>query len=117
MKMDSGAIDTVIPKNMAEFFNTEDIEASRKGPGFRAANGNPIKHDGKKAMRGISDDYQPVDISAQVAEVKTMLGSVNQIMNAGNIVHFEKGNCYVKSIRTGRKTHIAEKNGTFEVGI
>ena len=38
-------------------------------------------------------------------------------MSAGNCVHFEKGNCHVKHVRTGRKTHIAEKNGTFEIGI
>ena len=117
MKVDSGAIDTVIPKAMAGFFNTEETEASKRGPGFRAANGTPIRHYGKRAIKGFGDDYQPMKITALVADVKTMLGSVNQIMKDGNIVHFEKGSCYIKNVRTGKKIQIAEKNGTFEVGI
>ena len=56
-------------------------------------------------------------MTAQVAEVKTTLGSVNQMLRAGNIVHFETGNCYIKDTRTGRRTKVEEKGGTFEVGI
>ena len=112
MKIDSGAIDTVMPKSVANYFNTVETEASRNGPGFRAANGSPIKHYGKKAIKGISDEYQPLNITAQVADVRTMLGSVYQIMRAGNRVHFEKGNCYVENTNKGRKTKIQEKDGT-----
>ena len=54
---------------------------------------------------------------AQVADVKTTLGSVNQMLKAGNRVHFEIGNCYIEEICTGKKTMIEEKGGTFEVGI
>ena len=39
------------------------------------------------------------------------------MLKAGNIVHFEMGNCYVEDTRTKRKTRIEEKGGTFEVGI
>ena len=56
-------------------------------------------------------------MTAQVADVKTTLGSVNQMLRAGNIVHFETGNCYVEDTRTGRRTAVEEKGGTFEVGI
>ena len=56
-------------------------------------------------------------MTAQVADVKTTLGSVNQMLKAGNRVHFETGNCYVEHVRTGVRTEIQEKNGTFEVGI
>ena len=56
-------------------------------------------------------------MTAQVADVKTTLGSVNQMLKAGNLVHFETGNCYIENMRTGRKTRIEEKGGTFEVGI
>ena len=92
-------------------------EASKHGNAFRAANGSPIKHYGKTAIKGISDEYQPLNITAQVADVRTMLGSVYQIMRAGNRVHFEKGNCYVENDNAGRKTRIEENGGTFEVGI
>ena len=46
-----------------------------------------------------------------------MLGSVHQIMRAGNRVHFEQGNCYVENVSRGRRTRIDENGGTFEVGI
>ena len=90
---------------------------SRKGPGFRAANGSAIKHYGQRTMRGITDQYEPMNMTAQVADVKTTLGSVNQMLKAGNRVHFEAGNCYIEHVRTGVRTEIQEKNGTFEVGI
>ena len=56
-------------------------------------------------------------MTAQVADVKTTLGSVNQMLKAGNVVHFETGNCYVEDTRTRRRTRIEEKGGTFEVGM
>ena len=68
-------------------------------------------------MEGVGDSYQPLSMTAQVADVKATLGSVNQMLKAGNKVHFEAGNCYVEHVRTGRKTKIEEKGGTFEVGI
>ena len=117
VKIDSGAIDTVMPPSVAKYFNTVQTEMSQKGPGFRAANGSPIKHFGQKTLEGIGDQFQPLSMTAQVADVKTTLGSVNQMLKAGNIVHFETGNCYVEDVRTGRKTKVEEKGGTFEIGI
>ena len=54
---------------------------------------------------------------AQVADVKSTLGSVHQMLRAGNSVHFESGNCYIEHVSTGKRTSIEEKNGTFEVGV
>ena len=87
VKIDSGAIDTVMPPTVAKYFNTVQTEMSQKGPGFRAANGSPIKHYGQKTLEGIGDHYQPLNMTAQVADVKTTLGSVNQMLKAGNRVH------------------------------
>ena len=90
---------------------------SRKGPGFRAANGSPIKHHGQRVIRGIGDQFQNLSLTAQVADVRSTLGSVHQMLRAGNSVHFETGNCYIEHLSTGRKTKIEEKQGTFEVGV
>merc|ERR1712240_44583 len=117
VKIDSGAIDTVMPPTVAKYFDTVQTEMSKKGPGFRAANGSAIRHYGQKTLEGIGDQYQPLSMTAQVVDVKTTLGSVNQMLKAGNRVHFETGNCYIQDVRTGRKTRIEEKGGTFEVGI
>ena len=54
---------------------------------------------------------------AQVADVKATLGSVHQMLKAGNTVHFERGNCFIQNKLTGAKTKIEEKHGTFEVGV
>ena len=56
-------------------------------------------------------------MTAQIAEVSNTLGSVHQMIRAGNRVHFESGLCYIEHIKTGKRTPIVEKNGTFEVGI
>ena len=58
-----------------------------------------------------------MDLRAQVADVKTALGSVCQMIRAGNSVHLEAGNCYISNQRTGRRMPIQEKNGTFEISI
>ena len=54
---------------------------------------------------------------AQVAGVKSALVSVNRLLEAGNRVHFEPGNCYVEHVKSRKRTRIIERNGAFEVGF
>ena len=54
---------------------------------------------------------------AQVAGVKSALVSVHRLLEAGNRVHFERGNCYVEHVKSKIRTNIAEQNGAFEVGF
>ena len=117
IKIDSGAIDTVMPPHVATHFNLEHTEMSKSGPGFKAANGSPIKHFGQRSIRGIGDQYQLLNMTAQIADVKNTLGSVHQMIKAGNRVHFESGLCYIEHIKSGHRTPIVEKGGTFEVGL
>ena len=70
-----------------------------------------------RRLKGQSDVYRPMTMVAQVADVKSTLVSVHRLLEAGNKVHFEPGNCYVEHIRTRVKTKIVEKNGAFEVGF
>ena len=117
MKIDSGAVATVMPLSVARHFRVSETQLSKKGPGFRAANGTPIRHYGQRTISGIGDHFQPLGLVAQVAEVNSTLGSVHQMLRAGQCVHFESGNCYIRDTKTGRVTSMEEKNGTFEVGI
>ena len=117
LKIDSGAVDTVIPPSVAETVPTEQTEQSVHGAGFRAANGTPIKHFGQKTVIGCTDQGEPIRFVGQVADVRTPLCSVFQMMEDGNQIHFEKGNCYIRHAATGRITEIVEKNGAFEVGV
>ena len=68
-------------------------------------------------MRGQSDNYKPMSMVAQVADVKTTLVSVHRLLEAGNRVHFERGNCYVEHVGARRRTEIIEHDGAFEVGF
>ena len=117
IKIDSGAIDTVIPKQVAASVPIRETERSKSGLGFRAANGTHIEHFGQRQIHGYGDQYQGVSLTAQVADVKTALGSVSQMLRAGNRVHFETGGSYIEHIGTGRITPIIERNGMFEIGV
>ena len=117
MKIDSGAIDTVMPPQVANQFSLTEIELSKSGPGFKAANGSPIKHFGQIIIKGVGDQFQLLHLTAQIADVKNMLGSVHQMLRADNRVHFESGNCSIQHMKSGQRTPTEEKNGKFEVGI
>ena len=106
-----------MPPNMAKHFPLEETERSRNGEGYLAANNSVIPHYGMRKLKGQSDAYQPMSMVAQVAGVKSALVSVNRLLEAGNRVHFEPGNCYVEHVRSGTRTKIIERNGAFEVGF
>ncbi len=52
IQVDSGAIDTVGPKEIAGAFKMRETEMSRRGIGFVAANGSGIKNYGEKEIVG-----------------------------------------------------------------
>ena len=70
-----------------------------------------------RKLKGQSDEYKPMTMIAQVAGVKSALVSVHRLLEAGNKVHFERGNCYVEHVKSKIRTNIAERNGAFEVGF
>ena len=117
IKVDSGAVDTVMPPSVGCHFGLTETAASRNGPGFTAANGSAIEHYGQRSLKGQTDQFKPVSLVAQVAGVKTPLASVSQMLRAGNRVHFETGNCYIQHVATGAKTKVIERNGAYEVGM
>ena len=106
-----------MPPTIGKHFPLEETERSRNGEGYLAANNSVIPHSGMRRLRGQSDDYRSMSMIAQVAGVKSALVSVNRLLEAGNRVHFEPGNCYVEQIRSGMRTKIIERNGAFEVGF
>ena len=73
IKIDSGAIDTVIPKNVGTYFPIRETEASKSGIGFRAANGSHITNHGERKIEGLGEEWNPIGLRAQVADVKTAL--------------------------------------------
>ena len=54
--VDSGAIDSVIPDNIAKGFKVKETIASKQGLKYRAANGTPILNEGGKTLQGFTND-------------------------------------------------------------
>ena len=110
MKIDSGAVDTVMPPTVARHFPDEETARSNTGAGYLAANNSVIKHYGMKRLKGKRDSFRPMSMVAQVADVKSTLVSVHGLLEAGNRVHFESGNCYVGHVKSKVRTEIVEKH-------
>ena len=53
VKLDSGAVATVMPPKVAKHFKVTQTEMSRNGPGFAAANGTYIEHIGQTKVKGV----------------------------------------------------------------
>ena len=106
-----------MPPTIGKHFPLEETERSRNREGYLAANNSVIPHYGMRKLRGQSDAYKPMSMIAQVAGVKSALVSVNRLLEAGNRVHFETGNCYVEHVKSRKRTKIIERKGAFEVGF
>ena len=57
----------------------------------KAANDSNIGVYGRQTIEGMTDDWSPVVVNAEVADVRRCLGSVIRMCEAGKVVHFETG--------------------------
>ena len=117
VKVDSGAIDSCMPPEVGQAFPLQPTEASRAGLKYRAANGTEIANHGERKLQGLGADWAPIGMTLQVADVKTTLGSVNRMIQADNVVVFDKGNSYIFNKRNKKVTPMMERNGSFEVDM
>ena len=117
LKIDSGAVDTVIPPSTGRAFPVKPSEMSRAGLGYRAANGSPIPAHGERYLSGVSDNWIPFNIKAQVAGVRSPLGSVMHMIKAGNKLVFDSQGSYMQNKQSGRILPIHEREGGFELDL
>ena len=115
--MDSGAIDSVIPKGVASGVKVKETRASRQGLKYRAANGTPIKNEGERELQGYTGEGNKASMTMQVAAVTKPLGSVRAMLKAGNRVVFDEGDSFIVNKTTGVKTVIEDRNGAFVFDI
>ena len=120
--VDSGAYNTVGPPHIGTYFKIANTEASKSGRHYRAANGTPIKNYGQRVVRGTNEAGTPVSLPIQVADVNKVLGSVREMVKAGNKVVFDedangKPCSYVEYKKTGMRTVIHDNNGNFQFAI
>ena len=99
--------------------NGSPSEMSKSGSKYRAANGSPIENFGERKISGWTDNWTPFGLVAQVADVRTPLGSVRSMLASGNQVIFDPnpGKSMIKNIKTGKEIPIVERNGSYEVDL
>ena len=71
--VDSDTIDHVGPRDVGEAFEVRESDKSRAGFKYRVANGDIVPNEGEKWLEGYSDDWQPLRLNMQVAQVKKVL--------------------------------------------
>ena len=75
---------------MCSHIPTMPSEASKKGVKYRAANGQTIPNEGEKIVNGEDVNGEKIEATWQIAGVTIPLGSVMEMVNAGNRVTFDK---------------------------
>ena len=111
--VDSGAVDSVIPRRIASGVKVKQTEASRMWLKYRSASGGAIVNEGERDLKGYSNEANRVDMTMQVAEVTKPLGSVRAFVKAGNKVVFDEGSSYIENKATGVRTGIEDRNGAY----
>ena len=111
MYLDSGATETVIPKDMLMSLDLKEGAAARQGITYEVANGVRIANLGEKAFIGVTEDGQEKEINAQVCEVNKALLSVSKAVKAGNTVVFDEDGSYIESKLTGQRTWLTNEGG------
>ncbi len=106
VRIDSGAIDTVGPKEIARAFEMKETEMSRRGIGYVAANGSSIKNYGEKKIVGYTDDGESVSMRVHCADVKKVLCSVHKMNLGGNVIVLDGGKSYMQNKEKGQKPRI-----------
>ena len=104
VQIDSGAIDTVGPKEIAGAFKMRETEMSKKGIGYVAANGSGIKNHGEKLIAGYTDEGESISMKVQCADVKKVLCSVHKMNLGGNVVVLDGGRSYMQNKESRQKT-------------
>ena len=117
INVDSGAIDTVGPPEIASAFRVRETPASRNGLTYQSPSGTAIKNEGEKWIRALTGDWTPINFAMQVAAVTKPLGSVYQFCQAGNRVVFDSDGSYIMDKNTGIKTDIVEEKGCYNLHL
>ena len=117
-KIDSGAVDNVIPKEVGNALPIKETSLSKMGVNYQAANGTPIKNHGQRIIKGFIDDWTPMSISAQVADVNRPFFGISKPYGKGrNMVVFDSRGSYNVNKSSGTITPIKEKHGSYTIDL
>ena len=84
---------------------------------YEVADGSLIENMGQKTFNAVTDCGVLHKITAQITDVRKALMSVSKIVESGNRVVFEKGNCFIENKNTKQKIPIEERNGSYVLRV
>jgi hypothetical protein len=118
--IDSGAAESVMPKDMLMNEPTVEGQAKRNGVKYVAANGARMENQGEKKVRFKKSGSDSLNsITFQVTDVGKPLAAVSRILDKGNTVVFSRSSAgsYIRNDKTGERTTIKEEKGTFVLEV
>ena len=65
----------------------------------------------------MTDNWSPVTVKAEVADVRRCLGSVIRMCEAGNVVHFETGNNFIQNVKSGKKEYMRNTGKWYDIDM
>ena len=113
--IDSGASDSVCPKDWAPMFTTVPCEPG-KVKSFVNASGGSLNHCGNKRVILRTEGTKKVlGMPFRVCDVRKPLASVRNICDKGNLIQFgsEPGESFIKNKLTGEKVLLEKDNGQY----
>ena len=117
MTIDSGASDSVIPRELMTHIPIGESMGSKMGVTYTAANGGVMRNYGQRRVNGKTNDGKEVQVTMQVTDVNKALVSVGQICEAGNTVLFNKSGGEIISNKDGSKTKFYRENGVYRMDV
>ena len=99
---DSGACDTVMPRDMCEGFPVHESEGSQKGKVYEVANGQMIRNLGERRLLMMTEgSMRAKGIKFQICDVHKALLSLSKAADAGFESHLGKHGGWLQDSRTG----------------
>ena len=92
----------------------EPTQSSKAGINYVAANGTDITNYGQRKIKGYSNEKIPLNVAAQVADVRSNLASAYRMCQAGNRVILDEDGSFIENKKTGKRIKVKMEKGAFE---
>ena len=106
MYVASGRLTPCVPRTFSPTHHIKGTKESKSGKVYKAANDSNIGVYGRKTIEGMTDDWSPVVVKAEVADVRRCLRSVIRMCEPGNVIHFETGNNDIQHVKSRKRTYM-----------
>ena len=111
--VDSGATDSVGPKNKFPQFALKPSKGSLAGKNYVSATKHKVPNLGERTIEFQCDDGHDMKIKLQEADIGKVLISAAKLTENFNDVNLSRRNPHIRNLRTGRVTKLHRKGGQF----